>query len=283
MERLRSGETTIPYELFLELTSSLPEQERSIFSDKFELKNPNWGAIKGGQTTYKKHKNIFERGRKIGSSRIKPKYRFDFNTELTPDLCELIGAIIGDGFTNKYGNNYLVQITGHKKLDKDYYVERLIPIIKKISPNSNPIISMSSGALRLTINSKEFHILLTKRFKMDAGKKTHIVKIPEEILDSKNNLLINSCLRGIFDTDGCVAFDKRNSYSTPYIRIVLQMLSKQLLGQVHTLLNKQGIKATITKNQQYIQINGSENCKNFTDIVGFSNPRHLNKLKIFDL
>lgn len=279
LERLRSGEISLPYKTFSELLHCLNGEDRNFFLKDIMLKDSMWGRAKGGISTYKKHKEIFENGRKLGCLKLKPKYKFEYTMPLTAELCEFIGAFIGDGFTNKYDRNHIVQITGHRTLDKDYYFNKLIPMIKKLSPSSNPIISEYPDAIRLTINSKEFHLLLTKRFNMKAGKKAYSVVIPDEIVKSKDKNLINRCIRGIFDTDGCVAFDKRATYLKPYMRIVLQMRSVELMKQIHGLLKEQGINSTITKNNGSIQINGIENCKTFVESVGFSNNRHLSKLK----
>ena len=112
-----------------------------------------------------------------------------------------------------------------------------------------------------------------------SGKKVYTVTIPEEIINSGENKLINSCLRGIYDTDGCVAFDQRKTYTKPYIRIVLHMKSPELIKQIYSVLIKQDINATMTKDLCYIQINGVIECMKFIKKIGFSNPRHSDKIK----
>jgi intein/homing endonuclease len=278
LENFRNGSISLPYATFIAFSKFIDEQD--YFFKRITLKNPNWGSVKGGVITYKKHKEIFEKGRKIGVKKPrKSKYLFQFEMPLTSKLCEFIGAFIGDGFTNRYGHNCMTQITGHKELDKDYYFNTLAPIIRLLNPDANPIISIRPDAIRLTINSREFHKLLSIRFCFPAGKKTFSVKIPEEIINSNDLSLINACLRGIFDTDGCVAFDRRKAYTIPYIRIVLQMESRELIKQIHSLLQNQGINSTITNDLRKIQINGIENCRKFVKNIGFSNKRHLDKLK----
>ena len=274
LEKFINGKISIPYNILLDLSEYLNRKDKKKFLSRIRLKDQNWGRVKGGISTYKKHKEIFEKGRKI--ARKKTRYHFDFNIPLTPQLCEFLGAFIGDGFTNKYGSVYVTQITGDLKLDYEYYTNTLMQILKKISPSSNPKIFRIDNTARLTVYSKELYVLLTNRFKFKRGKKVYFVMIPKEIIESKNIDLINSCLRGVFDTDGSVYFDKR--YKKPYIRIGLQMLSKNLMKQIFDLLSVQGIKTTITKDLKKIQINGSENCKKFMKIVGFSNPRHLKKI-----
>ncbi|MBU0628807.1 MAG: hypothetical protein KKC75_06460 [Nanoarchaeota archaeon] len=277
LERIKNGIYSIKYSLFLNFLEYFNETDQKFFQQQIILKDRGWGRSKGGISTYKRHKYIFEKGRKIGS--MQSRYHFSINTPLTPQLCELIGAFIGDGFTNRYGNIYVIQFTGNSKLDKEYIVKTLKPIIKEISQDSSPIITEKDNTIRLTINSKEFHNLLTRRFGFVAGKKTYTVTIPNEIIDSGDKELINRCIRGIFDTDGCVFRDKRKSYKLPYLRIALHMKSKNLVNQIHSLLLNQGINSRITEDIDIIQINGVENCKKFIEKIGFSNKRHLDKLK----
>ena len=276
LERFRNGSISIPHGVFLQMLNYLEERNRNFFMSHIFIKNRNWGRVKGGQTTYFKHPEIFKEGRKIGGQRS--RYIFRVDMPLTNGLAEIIGAFIGDGFTGKYGNSYIVQFTGDGNLDQDYHLNTLTPLIKELSPGSNPKLTKKDNTLRLTIYSKEFHNLLTKRFRFKKGVKVYTVNIPEEILESKNYTIINRCIRGIFDTDGYVFFDKRGSYNRPYLRIGVQMVSPELIKLLHNLLNKQGIKATITRDCRKVQINGFNECKKFVNIIGFSNYRHLRKL-----
>jgi hypothetical protein len=53
----------------------------------------------------------------------------------------------------------------------------------------------------------------------------------DEILRKKE--FIRACLRGVFDTDGSVFFDKRPIYRNHYPRIDLHLENKRLVKQVH--------------------------------------------------
>lgn len=277
LESFMVGRLSIPEQLFTQFLTHLNKHDQKFFLRQVTFKEKNWGQKKGGLITYKKHKEIFQKGRVLGG--LKTWYHFDININLDKALCELIGAFIGDGFTNQYRTSYVFQITGDAKLDKVYYLKVLVPIIKKMSSSSNPIISVIDNTMRLTINSKELFLLFTKRFKFIPGKKVYSVKIPEEIINSGRVELLNACIRGIFDTDGTVFFDKRIAYKQPYVRIGLHMKSKGLIRQVQAQLNKQGINAKVTKNVELLQINGVASCSKFMEKVGFSNPRHLVKIR----
>ncbi len=282
LECFRNGTVSIPHYKFLELLNHINKKDRESFLQKIIFKDKNWWRIKGGISTYKKHKDIFEKGRILGCKKAKEsKYHFKFDMPLTPQLCELIGAFIGDGFTNSYGTMYMTQFTGHSILDKEYFVKTLIPHIKMISPNSNPIIRKKDNTLRLTIYSKEFYNLLTKRFKFPPGKKTYTVVIPDEIIKCNNIKNIKFSIRGVFDTDGCVFHDKRKIYKKPYLRINLTSVSPVLIKQIYNILKELDLipKITTNYNKHIIQINGVENCKKFIEKIGFSNKRHLDKIK----
>ena len=103
--------------------------------------------------------------------------------------------------------------------------------------------------------------------------------IPNEIIEFKDSRYLDRCVRGVFDTDGCVFLDKRSSYNKPYLRIGLQMESKNLIQQIYSILLDRGINARINSDSRRIQINGVENCERFIKIIGFSNKRHLDKIK----
>jgi intein/homing endonuclease len=231
---------------------------------------------KGGLATSRRHPEIFEKGREIAIAKARRNARHvDQNIPLTEDLAELLGAYIGDGFTNTYLRYGITQFAGHKILDDAYLRDRLAPILRSIAPTAKHGMRTAGNGIHLTIYSKELHRLWTQRFKMPAGKKSYTVVIPDEVLRADKHI-VNACVRGIFDTDGCVAFDKRSKYRKPYIRIILSMRSQQLLQQISTILTEQDINVKLT--QYRLQINGEVHCARFVKNIGFSNERHKKKL-----
>ncbi len=285
LDNYRHRKLCLPENRFLSLLDLIKENRRNYFLKIIERRNNNWGQIKGGKITYLKHKNLFEIGRKIAIKfrRERVKYNFDINMLLSQELCEFIGVIIGDGFTNKYGGHYQTQITGDSRFDEDYYENTLKPLCERLF-NSSPKFSYKDNTIRLNIYSKRLFEMLVKRFKIPAGVKSYSVIIPYEIINS-NNKFLNSTLRGMFNTDGGVGFDKRKSYKKPYIRVNYSSASKKLIYQVHKILNKYLIRHSIHKrgNTWMIQVNGVENVKLFLSEIGFSNKRHLDKLKDLNL
>lgn len=269
----------LPEDRFNVLLNQLNESRKQYFLRLIEKRNSNWGQIIGGKKAYNINKKEFDIGRKNRLNQV--KYNFDININLSEDLCEFIGAFIGDGFTNKYRYSYQTQITGDNLLDSDYYYNRLKPFCERLF-KIPPKITQKGGWIRLTIYSKRIFELLTKRFNFPEGKKSSSIFIPSEIYDGKEQLL-NSTLRGMFDTDGGIGLDKRKSYKTPYIRINYTSNSGKLINQIHHTLLKYHIEHSIHNKEKtiMIQINGKENVRKYMSKIGFSNKRHLDKIKRF--
>ncbi len=124
--RYRYGQITVPFEMFEFVSSDLKVAEKRYFEERTLRRPANRGAVLGGTKTTKLHPEIFENGRKKGKEKLEeirkrnPAYSFDLALPLSKELCEFIGAFIGDGFTNKYGRHYLVEITGDSAFDEEY-------------------------------------------------------------------------------------------------------------------------------------------------------------------
>ncbi len=283
LDKLRNGEISLSETSFLKLVSLMPHHQRVFFLEHTFARSRNWGRLKGGKTTARKYPEILASGRHIAIARGKNSARNSILARLTPELGEVIGAFIGDGFTNTYGSCSIVQFTGDAHLDKDYFEKILIPHIKTFFPMGNPILRSKDNTLRLTYNSKSFHTLLTERFLFPSGAKSHTVTIPPEFLLPNNREALLHCVRGIFDTDGYISRDFRKQYRTPYLRIGLHMRSRELLLQIKTVLETEGIQANISRDGFLLQINGISSCQLFFTVIGFDNPRHFQKLEPFPI
>ncbi|MDE1855441.1 MAG: hypothetical protein KGH57_03955 [Candidatus Micrarchaeota archaeon] len=198
---------------------------------------------------------------------------------LTPDMCELIGAIIGDG--NIYKNNY-VDITGDKNLDLEYLRRRLLPIVKE-QLKYVPKIGPGSRSIRLRINNRKFTFFLNNLGIKSGKGKSQTVIIPSKI--SENWRLAKACIRGIMDTDGCLSFDKRRVYRTPYLRIILHIKNRDLIYQIYSILESRGFAPTYSTQVAYngrmhtLYLSGKEQVLKYIKDIGFSNKRHILKTR----
>ena len=289
-QNYRYGILTIPKKLFETFLEYFSEEQKNYFSLSTSKKPSNWGAVLGGKTTIRKHPEIFKKGRKIGLKKILSnpklggglKYDFDLNMPLSRELCEFIGALIGDGFTSKYKKNYWTELTGDSNLDYDYLTNVMtnysLHIFNGLKPRTTLV--KKSNTIRKIFHSKKLHEMLTERFGFPAGVKCYTIKIPKEIMNSKEDFIF-STIRGIFDTDGCVFFDKRKIYKKYYPRIILQTVSKELYLQLKAFLeNYFSLYSTEKKNRKIfsIEIYGNKNLEKWMKLIGFSNKRHLDKI-----
>ena len=204
--------------------------------------------------------------------------------KITEDLGEFVGAFIGDGFAGKYGRVGMIQFTGHPKDDREYLENKLAPIIQKIF-SVTPHIKVRGRGLRITCYSKEMYEKITQNLKLPSGKKSTIVKIPEVFLRRKK--VMKAILRGIFDTDGTIVWDKRKIYRKPYPRLSISTVSEKLARQTSSLLKELGFRVCFRKvkrrkkvrNQAYyIELYGFDQLKKWIDEIGFSNPKHIKRL-----
>src|SRR3989344_6032005 len=204
------------------------------------------------------------------------------NIKLNKEICEFIGSYIGDGYLAHYEKHqYLIGISGDKKLDEDYLKNYLTPLIKRNFPSTEPRLYYRNdeNTLMLRVNSKKLYDFFIK-FGFDSGKKSRNIKIPKDIL--KNKDFMNATVRGIFDTDDCIFLDKRANYKKPYPRITLQLSSQELINQLENYLSR-NFKLYVNQSNRngyrnYIEIYGHTQLEMFLKQIGFSNKRHLNKI-----
>jgi len=127
-----------------------------------------------------------------------------------------------------------------------------------------------------------------KDFGILHGSKINI-KVPKEILTNDN--LIKRFLRGLFDTDGSLYFERNkgnNRNNQP--RIKLGMVSKKLIKEVKFLLESQGLNPMLKKpykgkkDKNYVHsvlIYRKSDVKNYIRIIGFKNSKHYTKWQIY--
>lgn len=285
-DNYRSGKCLLPEDLFNQLISLISDSERTKFLSSIEKFPDNFGQVVGGRMAYKINLKKFNEGRINGlhsmhKGFLKP---IKFSLDLTPGICEIVGAFIGDGSFNIYQNKlYQVSFAGDSRYDIHYYTNIVIPIIKSIVPDINPHFykqSKKEHSQRIVFYSKKLFIFFRDYLGFVPGKKSHTVKIPERIMNS-GDLLINATVRGIFDTDGCVFIDRRRKYKLPYPRICLQIVSKPLYDQLLPYLYSRFSLYTRFNEKRHIyiiEIYGINQVKRWMSLIGFSNKRHLNKL-----
>jgi len=202
--------------------------------------------------------------------------------EISNELAELIGIIIGDGNIYRKNNKYRVGFTGNIANDKEYF-EYIKKLIKK-EWNKDARIFVGGRGLRIVINSKEVCNLLINELKLPYGEgKGEKVVIPEIIAQNWN--IVRHTIRGIVDTDGSV-FISRKPRIEKYPSIEITTTSQKLAIQLKKILEVRGfrvnkIRVVLSKNSilpiNRIALNGRVQLKKWKEEIGFSNPYKLER------
>lgn len=212
----------------------------------------------------------------ISSSEFVPNKMINLNQK-SPELAEFIGILIGDGFIGSYGRTTkMIQITGHKLNDREYYENYLVPLVNTIF-GINPHLYERPNCLRLTIYSKAIFEYLRDTFNFPVGKKEEI-EIPKNFLETKESKL--RTIRGLFDTDGTIHLQRQK-----YPVIAITTTSRKLAFQVQKILNEFDFgaymcqsKSKECKDAYRVTIFGKQKVLKWKQLIGSSNPYHQRRI-----
>ncbi|MDP2666304.1 MAG: LAGLIDADG family homing endonuclease [Candidatus Diapherotrites archaeon] len=277
---LQTGRRSLTITQFKKLFSYLPPELQKRYYKIIDIRPRNWGQIIGGKIAYEKIKDAFEKGRtKACEARSrKAESKFNILQTLNSDICEYLGAFAGDGFTNDNNSNYTIGFSGDSRYDFDYYLNTIIPISEKYFNLTHHHTRIDKNSMWISFYSKALFKMLTERFDMPKGEKWDKVLVPKEIMRS-NIEHKTAFLRGTFDSDGCVSFDRRPIYKEPYMRVDITMVNTPILKQLNQILTELGINSSVLGNGKHLQICSKENVRKFFEIVGTSNKRHRTKVR----
>ena len=164
------------------------------------------------------------------SKRYMVRFLHEPDFRISPISAELLALHAGDGCLDRTGewsftSNMNDQEHVRNIMEKFQQVVGIIPN-QRIRNNK---IEMSSKAKQTTEYFSKF---------FPKGKKSHIVSLPREIMNSNDSKIIKSALRGLFSTDGSFSFNKKRL--TP--RIEFRVKSKKLRNNFITLSRFIGFK-----------------------------------------
>ncbi len=211
---------------------------------------------------------------------------------------ELMGMHVGDGcisINNRYSEYALL---GDIREEREYYESYIIPLFndavmmpilnRKVSGKGYPTMGVFGF---IVFNSKICKYFMDLGLK--PGPKTNI-KLPRLVTKAKPELQ-KAFLRGLFDTDGSIYFEKNYSAkSDKHIRpkIKLGTTSKTLKEQLKQMLANLGIKVIDKKpykgkrdkNMKYeLVIYRKTDIEKWIKEIGFSNSKHITKIQIWKI
>ena len=219
------------------------------------------------------------------------------NINLTPELAEICGIHVGDGYL-RYGKRNEFDVSGGIE-EKDYYDNHVKNLFKKVfNIEIDCRYFKSRNTYGFVIRDKEI-IKFMNSLGFPLGAKSTRIQVPEVIFNSNDINIISRFLRGYFDTDGCLHFWKRNKgkYSdfkknfNYYPLVIVNTISKKLFQQVLFLLKKLGFekvgnyvvkrKKSNEKLEYTIRLYGKNNLIHFMNQIGFKNPVKLSRFQIW--
>lgn len=185
-------------------------------------------------------------------------------------LAEFIGIVLGDGGISKYQT----VITLHNTDDREFalYVAELIKSLFNIRAG----LYKRHSIVNIVVSRKNLIEFLLKQGLQIGSKVKNQIDVPSWI--KEKNTYTKSCVRGLFDTDGCFYIDKHahndKIYANPAINFTNR--SSPLLIFFKITLEKFGFHPT--QGTKYsISLRREKEIYNFFKDVGSSNPKHIKK------
>ncbi|MBI3485954.1 hypothetical protein HY025_03325 [Candidatus Daviesbacteria bacterium] len=274
------GRHSLPEDVFIKLNyfSKVSIHNPKILSD-------NWGQVKGGYSNIKLHGYYFgtAEGRKKGgmNSIAKISHYKVFKKFPMPNysekLAEFVGIMLGDGGISKDQ----ISITIGYSTDFEY-MPFLIKLIKSLfKANASTYKRTDSDAVTLRVSGVNLVKNLLMLGLVQGNKmKQENFNIPAWVLES--NSYIESCIRSLIDTDGCV-FRKvrREKTGVEYrsIGIKFTTASNLLRTTLINMFNILGFKVAPSGRDLYLS--GKRQIDKYINEIGFSNPKHSRRYKNF--
>lgn len=107
------------------------------------------------------------------------------------------------------------------------------------------------------------------------------MQIPMAILEKGWNY-VKWTIRGIMDTDGTLFFSKKTYKLPVYPTLEIRTHSRTLASQITDVLLQNGFRARPRGNEKrgyHMALYGKKMLEKWIEEIGFSNPRHMNKLQ----
>ncbi|HUC88231.1 MAG TPA: hypothetical protein VMR95_03735 [Candidatus Binatia bacterium] len=284
----RRGKYTIPAQHFDKIiaVANITSQElrATILKDWWGNKE---AGKKGGAGYFQKYRVLGSNdSRRLGgvNSFIKQKDKKDsifmpkvIKTPVNSSLlAEFMGIMIGDGCLTKYQ----AMIATNATTDHEYgfFVAKLIENLFGVKP---AVINRESmNCTCITASSTELVKFLKLRGLLEGNKIKQGLDIPAWI--QSNREYSKACIRGIFDTDGCIFQElhriKGEMYS--YQRWSIVSASPFLRKSIYNILYDLEFSPKI-RNNRSINLESSVDVIRYFKLIGTSNSKHLNRFNSF--
>ncbi|PIZ51378.1 hypothetical protein COY27_03775 [Candidatus Woesearchaeota archaeon CG_4_10_14_0_2_um_filter_33_13] len=214
-------------------------------------------------------------------------------TKLSPQLAELCGIHIGDGYLGFRPNKqeYVIQCTGNLKSDKPYYDQYIRALWKNVFNINVKFLERKDNTCELRVYSKSIALFFNIFLELPFGKKSRIISIPNTIKKTcRNNVSkeMVSCIRGIMDTDFYLVKDRG------YLELGAWFASRELILDLQNYLEKMGFNPKVRLDVGYynksskknlirhqIRIRKKEDLSRWFSVIGTNNPKIYKRYQEF--
>ncbi|OLS24822.1 MAG: hypothetical protein HeimC2_21280 [Candidatus Heimdallarchaeota archaeon LC_2] len=186
--------------------------------------------------------SVFEKlqsitGSAIEHSIIEPQDRYQsYKFEKNRDVAEAIGIVLGDG--HLVTKELTISLNGEKEQKYVKYVNRFLRETFQKKPANYP--AKDSKAHKVVFNSKGIIDELVNLGLQKGHKVKNQVGVPDWI--KENREFSRACVKGLFDTDGCISFTKNKVSKTRRINLSFCSVSKPLLDFFYDFCTQEGIR-----------------------------------------
>lgn len=225
------------------------------------------GRAKGGKNSMVTHRALKTRFKLLRKVTTPGK---------TAAFAEFIGIVIGDGHVDRYQ----VSISTNSETDLAHaeYIQKLAQKLFDIPVTI--ITRTSSLAVVVLISSKAVCDLLALHGIPQGSKQRLGVTFPTWI--TTNPILTTSCVKGLFDTDGCVFEDKHQIRGKSYKSVGIAFANNEpnVLAFFFNALVSLGLHPTQTSRHR-VFLRRSRDIEAYFRLVGTSNPKHDARFQAF--
>lgn len=190
-----------------------------------------------------------------------------------PPLAEFVGIMIGDGGITQRQ----VIITLNGETDREYvsYIKKLMDKLFSVKP-----------ALYFAKNDKSVDIVVSSTNLVEFCRNIGL-KIGNKIKQNidiplwvkKKDTFLKTCIRGLFDTDGCLAIHRYrvNGKRYEYKKIIFSSAAPPLIQSVLTALRHFHFHPRLSKSGRQIWLDEQNEVKRYMSTIGTSNLKHENR------
>lgn len=284
----RRGKHTIPYDQYLKLLA-LAKLDQQLLTPQLlsdwhyastagqkgaQSRQLLYGPLgdaasrkKGGESSYK--------ARRHDSTDIYSRKAIT-RPGLNVALAEFMGVMIGDGCITKYQ----VSVALSSLVDREYAARIIFLFNSLFSIQPNTAKRKSSNCTTITASSIELSEYLNSLELPVGNKVKQNHTIPSWIRNDTE--LEKACLRGIFDTDGCIFQEKHviNDKLYCYSRMSFVSASESLRESIYDILILLGFTPKM-RNNRSVNLEKKQDIDEYFRRIGSSNPKHLQRFNNF--